>query len=198
MKTEKERLYYLDWLRIILIFSVFLFHIGMVFNGMQWSVKNNETIPFLDPIMEFLTLWRMPLLFMVSGIGTYLALGRRTELAYFKERTVRLFIPLVVGVLTLNPIQVYFERKSLYTSFGEFYRELFNGLYPIGNFSTIHHLWFIKHLFLISILVIPLLHFIRSESYSKFQNNLKDFLSRNPFLINVIPLGMFLFWRQSP
>jgi len=39
---ESERQYFIDWLRILLIMSVFLFHIGMIFNTWHWHIKNNE------------------------------------------------------------------------------------------------------------------------------------------------------------
>ena len=73
-----ERQYYIDWLRILLILSVFLFHIGMVFNTWSWHIKNDMQYDgLLQDVMSFLHLWRMPLLFMISGAGTYFALGNK-------------------------------------------------------------------------------------------------------------------------
>ena len=39
---KQERQYYIDWLRILLIISVFLFHIGMIFNTWGWHIKNDQ------------------------------------------------------------------------------------------------------------------------------------------------------------
>jgi glucan biosynthesis protein C len=48
MKTltaqKSERQYFIDWLRIFLIFSVYLFHIGMFFNTWDWHVKKSHRI----------------------------------------------------------------------------------------------------------------------------------------------------------
>ena len=93
-QNPKERQYYIDWLRIFLILSVFLFHIGMIFNSWGWHVKNDVTCvskSILWYIMSFLSTWRMPLLIMVSGAGTYFALGKRTSGQYLGERFKRLF-----------------------------------------------------------------------------------------------------------
>ena len=81
-QNKKERQYYIDWLRIFLILSVFLFHIGMIFNSWEWHVKNDVICAdksMLWYIMVFLGRWRMPLLILISGAGTYFALGKRTS-----------------------------------------------------------------------------------------------------------------------
>lgn len=135
-----ERQFYIDWLRILLILSVFLFHIGMIFNKWGWHVKNDQQYGgVLQSIMAFLHSWRMPLLFLISGAGTYFALGKRTSAQYLGERFNRLFIPLLVGVFTLVPVQVYIEKASSYSSLLDFYPHMFEGIYPKGNFSW-HHL----------------------------------------------------------
>ena len=116
-QNKKERQYYIDWLRILLIFSVFLFHIGMIFNSWAWHVKNDITAEhkgLLWYIMVFLGRWRMPLLILISGAGTYLALGKRNSWQYLRERFKRLFIPLCLGIFTLVPIQVYLEKSANY------------------------------------------------------------------------------------
>ena len=114
MPYIKTRKYFIDWLRITLIISVFFFHIGKVFNNSNWPIKNDVTFDFLNVVMNFFALWRMPLLFLVSGIGTFYALGFRTTKTYLKERTVRLLVPYIIGVFTLIPIQVYFEKSCYF------------------------------------------------------------------------------------
>ncbi len=151
--TGSERQYYIDWLRIMLIISVFLFHTGMIFNTWDWHVKNDILYGgVLRKVMIFLHNWRMPLLFMLSGAGTFFALGNKTTGQYLLERTRRLLIPFFAGIFLLVPVQVYVEKISDYTSIIDFYRHMFDGIYPEGNFSW-HHLWFILYLFVIALLV---------------------------------------------
>lgn len=171
-KTQRQ--FDIDWIRIGLIFSVFLFHIGMVFNGWTWHIKNEPAQVWLHPVMDFLHAWRMPLLFLVSGVGTRYALGKRTIGGFVKERGQRLLLPFVGGVFILVPLQVYIEKISDYSSLGNFYMHLFEGAYPEGNFSW-HHLWFILYLFLISVFFVPFLKFYRSKYFGVFEARLLHF-----------------------
>jgi glucan biosynthesis protein C len=166
IKSENERQYFIDWLRIGLIISVFLFHVGMIFRPEHWHVNSAESFLFLDPIMWWLHLWRMPLLFLISGVGTFYAIGKRTSLQYLKERFVRLYIPFTVGFFTLVPLMVYVERIDLYESLWDFIPHVFDGgPYPVGNISW-HHLWFILYLFIISLLITPFLNYTKRGHYN--------------------------------
>ncbi|MBI9036062.1 MAG: acyltransferase [Bacteroidales bacterium] len=159
---KHERRFDIDWMRILLILSVFIFHIGMFFNSWGWHVKNNIELSGLNRTMEFLHYWRMPLLFFISGAGTFLALGSKTLAKYAGERARRLMIPFGIGFFTLVPIQVYLEKFDQYNSLWHFYTHLFEGVYPEGNMSW-HHLWFILYLFLVSIVAIPVIKWLRSD-----------------------------------
>lgn len=163
----------------------------MIFNNSNWPIKNNIRLDYLDGAMDFFTLWRMPLLFLVSGVGTYYALGFRTRKNYLKERTVRLLLPYVFGVFMLIPIQVYYEKKDSYVSFLHFLSELFNGIYPNGNFSWTHHLWFLQYLFLMSIILIPFLNFFRDKRFIKFKDSIINF-SKKKLGLNWLVLLLFL------
>src|SRR6056297_871573 len=186
MKTERK--YEIDWLRILLILSVFLFHVGMIFNSWDWHIKNETQYPGLRYIMSFLHYWRMPMLFFISGVGTYFALGKRKIGAYVKERTNRLIIPLIFGIFLLVPIQVYMERTEQYSSLWNFYLHLFDGIYPSGNFSW-HHLWFLVYLFFCSMLIIPFIKFYQSNKSLKFKLFLQRTIhSRFGLYLFVVPL----------
>ena len=185
-KTQKtERQYFIDWLRIILILSVFLFHIGMFFNNWGWHVKNpTQYGGILENIMIFLSRWRMPLLFLISGAGTYYALGKRTPGKYLGERFKRLMIPFLAGIFILVPVQVYLEKADQYSSLLSFYPQMFEGIYPEGNFSW-HHLWFILYLFVISLFIAPFLKMFKSRGYQRFSIRLERFAGR-PLSLNIV------------
>lgn len=185
MKATKERQYFIDWLRIILILSVFIFHIGMFFNTWDWHVKNpTQYGGFLKNTMIFLSRWRMPLLFMISGAGTYYALGKRSPASYLGERAKRLLLPLIAGIFILVPVQVYLEKADQYRSLLNFYSHMFDGVYPEGNFSW-HHLWFIAYLFIISLFISPFLKMFSSKRFIRFSGRLERFASR-PLALNVV------------
>lgn len=157
----------------------------MFFNSWDWHVKNpTQYAGILRNVMIFLSEWRMPLLFLISGAGTYYALGKRTPGRYLGERAKRLLIPLTVGIFILVPVQVYLEKADQYSSLLNYYPHMFEGVYPSGNFSW-HHLWFIAYLFIISLFIAPFLKLFKSNGYLRFSIWLERFAGR-PLALNVV------------
>ena len=188
LQAKKQRQYFIDWLRIGLIISVFFYHVGMIFRPELWHINSAKSFPFLEPIMWWLALWRMPLLFLVSGIGTYYALGFRTTKQYIKERFTRLYIPFTVGFFTLVPLMVYIERIDQYGSLLNYIPHMFDGGgYPNGNISW-HHLWFLLYLLIISLFISPFIKYSRSENFKRFKESLVKICSKNLGLNIVLPL----------
>ncbi|MGR3765794.1 acyltransferase family protein [Rossellomorea sp. NS-SX7] len=154
----------LDWIKVVLMFIVFLYHCSMFFNSFEWHIKNNK---INHTYIEFFSLltgnWIMPVFFVISGIATYHALKRRNGLIFVKERLLRLGIPLILGIFLLSPLQVYIERvtnNQFKGSFLEFFPHYFDGLYleigGRGNFAFFgHHLWYLLMLLLFSVILLP-------------------------------------------
>lgn len=100
-----------------MIISVYIIHVRMIFNTWEWHVKNDVLYGgFLKQVMIFLHNWRMPLLFMISGAGTWYALKNISAGRYLLERSRRLLIPLAAGIFIFVPVQVYIERIDQYNS----------------------------------------------------------------------------------
>jgi glucan biosynthesis protein C len=160
LDTTKRR-YDLDWLRVIAILAVYFHHLGMPFNGDDFHIMNSESSKLLDDIMVYFEQFRLPLLFLISGTGTVLAFSKRTWKSFFKERTGRLIIPLFFGTLFIVPPQTYYQYINDFNSYWQIYTE--------GRFET-NHLWFIENLYVISIIVIPLIIFLKSKKSKRFIN----------------------------
>lgn len=201
VETKKDRQYFIDWLRIGLIISVFFFHVGMIFRPEKWHVNSVESFSFLDPIMWWLHLWRMPLLFLVSGVGTYYAIGHRTSWQYLKERFIRLYIPFTVGFFTLVPLMMYVERIDNYTSLWDYIPHMFDGgPYPVGNISW-HHLWFILYLFIISLIITPFLNYTKSGHYNMVRGKIIEIASKKMslnLLLLVIVVSQLILRQYFP
>ncbi|WP_075342612.1 acyltransferase family protein [Tenacibaculum agarivorans] len=161
----QQRRYDLDWLRVISVFAVFLHHILMPFNGDDFHIMNTTHSKFLDDTMVYFEQFRLPLLFLVSGVGTVYAFSKRTWLAFALERVKRLLVPLVFGVLCIVPPQVYYENIINFSSFLEAYNSI------VIKFK-VNHLWFIENLFIISILFIPFVMYCRSNKSNKLKNTI--------------------------
>lgn len=188
-----ERRYDLDWIRIIAILLLHLFHSAMPFvSEWGWHIKNPETSDLFLEFNYFLSRWRMPILFFISGIGTVFVLKQFKSMHYIRQRAKRLFIPLIFGMLVIVPPQIYFERiynGISYSSYFEFWLSIFtSGAYPNGNLSW-HHLWFILYLFIYSLLIIPLFWIFKST----FGKKIVEFVENIPLGFGLYSLGLLLY-----
>ena len=103
---KTSRLYYLDWLRVILIFGVFLFHALHPFDALiPWYIKNAEQSGAVTGFLLLTNPWGIPLFFLVAGAGSKFALGRRSNRQYISERVNRLLIPFIADSILLSPLQ---------------------------------------------------------------------------------------------
>jgi hypothetical protein len=170
-----QRQTYLDWLRILSILGVLFFHSAMPYVAEDnWHIKNHETSNLMMESNYFLHLFRMPLLFFISGTVSYFMMQRRSSLNFIGLRFRRLFIPLLVGMFIIVPPQIYMERLNhgFAGSYWDFYKTVFNFVpYPKGSFSW-HHLWFIAYLFVYDILFAPLFAWMASPKSIGFKTKL--------------------------
>ena len=155
----RDRRYDVDWLRVLAMLVVFIFHSGRLFNFDWWHLKNAQLSFGVTVFVRVVDQWMMPLFFILSGVGTWYALSHRNGPQYALERVKRLFVPFAFGTLVIIPPQVYLERidkSQFHGSYLQFYPHFFTGIYPTGNFSW-HHLWFLAYLFVLSLVALPLL-----------------------------------------
>ena len=108
----------------------------------------------------------MPLLFAVSGARTFYAPRRRGGVEFLKDHTLRLLVPLLVGIFTHVAWQVYLDRVTHHRftgSFWQFCPHYFDGWFEYGgNFAWMGlHLWYLELLFVFSIVFLPLFLWLR-------------------------------------
>lgn len=195
MQTTSSRQAYLDWLRILAILGVLFFHSAMAFvSDWEWHIKNKETSNMLLEFNFWLSRFRMPLLFFISGTVAYFMLKSKSGLSFVGLRFRRLFIPLLFGMLVIVPPQVYFERvtQGYQGSLLSFYSKVFEfEPYPKGNFSW-HHLWFILYLFVYDVLFTPLFKWTFSEQGQRAMKKLYGLAKGARIYLLTIP-GILLY-----
>jgi hypothetical protein len=187
-KRNIMRRYDLDWLRVFVFTLLILYHVGMFFVPWDWHIKNNVEYSWIRFPMLFVNQWRLPILFVISGMGTYYALGKRTPWQFSTERIRRLLLPLFVGMLLVIPPQVYVERLVNGHFEGSYFQfwpsRAFVGVYPEGNLSW-HHLWFLPYLLLFSLVLLPAFMSLRKNPDSVFLGWINRRVSKKS--------GLFLF-----
>lgn len=190
--VKKDRRYDIDWIRVLAFDILIIYHVGMFFVSWGWHIKNNEIIDWMRWPMLFVNQWRLPILFIVSGMGTRFALSYKTGGKYVMERFTRLFIPLTVGMLLIVAPQVYIERiiqGEINGSYLDFYPQFFQGIYPEGNFSW-HHLWFLPYLLIMSIIATPIFLNLRKQN-NWLQGKLNTIIAMSPFLLYIFAVPVF-------
>jgi peptidoglycan/LPS O-acetylase OafA/YrhL len=205
LQEKNERRYDIDWLRVLAMLMIFLFHCARFFNYEDWHVKNNQLNSGMSVFVEIVSLWIMPLFFMLSAISVFYALDYRRNRSFINERFKRLVIPLLFGIFVLVPPQVYIEREShsqFTGSFVQFFPHYFDGLYGFGgNFAWMGlHLWYLEILFIFSLLALPIFRFLKKETMQNFISRMAVSF-KNPGIIFLLALPIFfmeLFVNQQP
>ncbi len=101
METKAvARQYYLDWLRVMVILTVFIYHSTRFFSLGVWHVKNQTLYWGVEIFEQVLATWMMPLCFVISGASVFYALGKGRVGGFIKDKVLRLLVPLVVGIFT--------------------------------------------------------------------------------------------------
>jgi peptidoglycan/LPS O-acetylase OafA/YrhL len=192
---ETVRLHYLDWLRVLAILGVFLFHAVHPFDESDWTIKNAELSMTVTAFLGLLFPWGMPFFFLIAGVGSCFALRRRSAGQFAAERFQRLLIPFIVGCILLSPIMLYFQWKHVGL------RGLWQG--PFWQYVLLHragfsprwfgeigyHLWFLAFLLCFSLLGLPIFLWLKGESGQTALASLARVCAqRGGILLLVIPL----------
>jgi len=189
ISTQKHpRLYYLDWLRVLAFSLLVIVNCSEVFAGSGWWIANSETNSTIGYVLRFFHQWRMPLLFIISGVAVAIMLDRRTVMQFIDDRLTRILVPLISGMIVVVPPMIFFiwRGEGNYISVQEFYLNLLElEWFPKGNFHWLH-LWYLAFIFIFSIVIIPVMIFLQTSKARVFLNNMVVILSKSSVLLPII------------
>jgi glucans biosynthesis protein C len=177
-RTATARHHDLDWLRVVAVLAVFVFHAAHPFDLFDWHVKNQQRSLAVTLVLGPFVPWGMGLLFLLAGASSRLALRSRTAHQYLRERWRRLAVPFLVGSALLSPIQAYVEalHKGRWSGsplafFPVYWRELATSVWHLDRgigpawFGQLgYHLWFLGFLFAFSVLGLPVFAYLEGAS----------------------------------
>ena len=121
--------------------------------------------------MGLINIWRIPLLFIISGMGVCFAMRRRNWKELLKDRAKRILLPLIFGSFFIVPISGYLYQK-------------FNNLDPM-YFPNGGHLWFLGNIFIYVLIFSPI--------FFSFKRNPDNGLFRCFKWILKFPAALYLF-----
>jgi glucans biosynthesis protein C len=164
-KSGTDRVYFIDWLRILAVLLLFVVHTLCVFDDVGWYVKIGAS-KTVGAVLQLIDPWQMPLLFFIAGCSTFFALQKRAGRQYGSERLKRLLVPLVFGYFVLVPPQTWLGGRLHGGYTGSYWNYLSSGSFLRWNIQNdglgfdgfgVGHLWFILFLLMMSLIGLPLL-----------------------------------------
>ena len=169
-KHNDSRLFFLDWVRILAFFLLIFYHVGMYYVSWGYHVKSVDASHTIEPLMQMSSPWRLGLLFMISGVASRFMLDKISLGRFLGQRSVRLLLPLVFGMLVVVPIQPYAQGVTnglVKPGFGQFLLDYWSHKpWPKDAFSGWHsgytwnHLWYLAYLWVytgvLALLVVPM------------------------------------------
>lgn len=163
-ETLRARRNDLDWVRIGAFGLLILYHLAMYFGPWSWHLDARERVPWLGVAMVASNPWRLGLLFLISGVAVRHMTTKASPGGLMLERSRRLLLPMLFGVVVLVPPQAYFEqvvKDGLQTSYLAFWPRFLLDHLPrlTGGWSPppLNHLWFIGYIWAYSLIALALL-----------------------------------------
>lgn len=190
--AENKRLYYIDWLRVLVVLTLIPFHASLTYlrYGIVYikePVSGLASLPFLIievPLGDFF----MTLMFFVSGVASYYSFNKRGTGLYIGERAQKLALPFGLGYLLLCPVTSYIQ--ALYEGFQGGFISFLPRFYWYDTFHYhgYGHLWFLFYLFVFSLICVPLFRWWQRDE-SRIER-ISAFLSQRNRLL--LPFGFIV------
>ncbi|WP_216663654.1 MULTISPECIES: acyltransferase family protein [unclassified Lentimicrobium] len=171
-----ERRHDIDWLRVIAIGLLIIYHTAIGFQ--PWGVfiqfiQNNTFLEWIWYPMSMLNIWRIPLLFFVSGMGIAFAMRNRNLKQLFLDRTIRILMPFVFGVIAIVPIHVFIWQ--------DYYSQ------ELSYAPHAAHLWFLGFIYIYVFLFSSIFYYMDKNRNSKFPEKLNT-IFKNPLSLLLVAL----------
>jgi hypothetical protein len=161
------RRYDVDALRVFAFGLLILYHVAMFYVAdWGWHVKSTYQARWLQLPMMLTNQWRMPLIFLISGLAVSFVWGKYTAGRFLARRSWRLLLPLLFGMAFIVSPQCYYEAlgkgiiepgylkfMGQYLTFQDFPGEAWGGEEQIV--WTWNHLWYLPYLWFYTLLLVP-------------------------------------------
>jgi hypothetical protein len=203
-ESKYQRRYELDWLRVIAVILVWVFHNILTFRVGGWTISNDEVTFAANASEVLLGGFGMPFFSVVSGMAIYHLIEKldiqklrsATTKLLIKARFVRLMIPFLVGVFTYISVMEYYHGLQLGAVTGSYLdfflqRYFFEGWSNQGGWFLLmgHHLWYLLILFAWSVVALPIFIQMRTERNRQRLSNLAAFFNRpGAIYLLIIPI----------
>jgi len=201
----------IDALRALAFALVIVYHVAMYYVAdWHWHIKSPHAAEWLQAPMRALNLWRMDLVFLVSGLALGLVRRGQTLAGLVRLRSMRLLLPLAFGMAVVVPYQPYAQGVAnglIAPGFGAFLLRYYGGgTWPAGAFDgweagvTWNHLWYLPYLWVYTVALALLLPWLESARGQRLRCAFTGLRGWALFAVPVLPLVLYsvLLWRHFP
>lgn len=171
-----DRRHDIDWLRVIAIGLLLIYHIAIIFQ--PWAmfigfIRSDEALENLWKPMTMLNVWRIPLLFYVSGMGLFFAMRKRNWKTLLLERSKRILLPFLFGFVAITTLHMFIFQK---------YYNM-----PLSYFPDSGHLWFLGNIFVYVVLLSTLFFYLKKHENGAFRKVISKIMTYaiGPLLMSV-------------
>ena len=152
----KDRLYFFDHLRTLLIFLVVVLHCGLVYESVlesSWIVVDPVKADWIGLIRMYLNIFVMFTLFFISGYFIKPSFEKNSSWRFVKSKFTRIMLPWIFAVLTMIPLYKFLflysrglPQEPWYTYFHIYSRPGGDPYFYADN-PVMNWLWFLPILF---------------------------------------------------
>ncbi|CAN7169468.1 acyltransferase family protein [Acidovorax sp. LjRoot194] len=191
----------IDALRALAFALVIVYHVGMYYVAdWHWHLKSPHAADWLQGPMRALNLWRMDLVFLISGLAFGLVRRGHGLMSLVRLRSLRLLVPLAFGMAVVVPYQPYAQGVAnglIAPGFGDFLRRYYGGsTWPAGAFDGWHagvtwnHLWYLAYLWAYTMVLAALLPLAESLPGQGLRRAFTRLRGTALVLVPVLPLAL--------
>ncbi|REL30853.1 acyltransferase family protein [Thalassotalea euphylliae] len=205
----------LDWLRIMLFGLLISHHIGMFYvDAWGWHAKSQYSVVWLDKLLLLVEPWRMPAIWLISGVAIRFVLAKVSPVRFVMLRTYHLLLPLLFGVLVIVPPQLYIEmtaKGEIALNYWQFLQAFFSDAvtgkegtfsnYPHGIWPHIdvNHLWYLRSLWYYSLALVCMLPILNSSWLESMRRRLV--LGNGAIAVGILAMPVIaieFLWAEAP
>jgi glucan biosynthesis protein C len=201
----------IDALRALAFALVILYHVGMYYvGGWHWHVKSPAAADWLQWPMRAVNLWRMDLVFLLSGLAIGFLRRGQGSAGLLGQRSLRLLLPLGFGMAVVVPFQPYAQalaNGSISPGFGDFLLRYYSGgPWPRDAFDGSHvgvtwnHLWYLAYLWAYTMVLVLLFALLESARGLQLRDAFLRLRGAPLVVLPLLPLALWsvLLWPHFP
>jgi glucan biosynthesis protein C len=201
----------IDALRALAFGLVILYHVAMYYVAdWHWHIKSPHAAEWLQWPMRAVNLWRMDLVFLISGVAFGFLRQGSGPARLIGRRSLRLLLPLAFGMAVVVPYQVYVQvvdNGTMAPGFTAFLARYYTGgPWPRDAFDgadfgvTWNHLWYLVYLWAYTVVLALLAPVLDSAAGRRLGQAFTRLRGVALLVLPVLPLALYslTLWPRFP